>query len=92
MSPDLHDKTWMQSGISILWDADALNELCAAESVRSLREFLRMYTAGWPDQELRLLRGRTLVVAGLEAAMDALHPEQAVEWLEQQVYPPIGMD
>lgn len=89
MSPDLHDKTWMQSGISILWDAEALNELCSADCVRSLRQFLRLQAAGWPEQELNLLKGRTLAVTGLEAAMDTLNPEQAVEWLEGQVYPAI---
>ena len=89
MSPDLHDKTWMQSGISILWDADALNEFNSAESVRSLRAFLLLYAAGWPEHELDLINGRTLVVAGLEAAMDTLNPEQAEEWLEQQVYPAV---
>jgi len=89
MSPDLHDKTWMQSGISILWDAEALNELSSAESVRSLRQFLRLYDAGWPEQELHLINGRTLIVAGLEAAMDTQNPEQAEEWLEHRVYPAV---
>jgi hypothetical protein len=89
MNPDLHEKTWMQSGISILWDAEALNELCSADSVRSLREFLRLHAAGWPEQELFLINGRTLPVAGLEAAMDALTPEQAEEWLEEKVYPAV---
>ena len=86
MRPDLHDKTWMGCGISMLWDAEALNEICPPQSVRSLREFLRLYQAGWPDDALKLVNNRTLVVAGLEAAMDTLQPEEAVEWLEKKVY------
>src|ERR1035441_5278817 len=38
MSPDLHDKTWMACGISMLWDAEALNEICSPEAVRSSQE------------------------------------------------------
>ncbi|MCI0352554.1 MAG: hypothetical protein L0Z53_24305 [Acidobacteriales bacterium] len=89
MTPDLHDNAWMQGGTSLLWDASALNSLCAAESVRSLRELLRLHQSGWPDSELKLINNRTLVVAGLEAAMDTLHPEYAEEWLEKTVYPAV---
>ena len=89
MAPDLHDNTWISCGISVLWDAQALNEICSPESVRSLREFLRLYEAGWRDDVLKLINNRTLVVAGLEAAMDTLNPQDAVEWLEQKVYPAV---
>jgi hypothetical protein len=89
MNADLHDKSWMQSGISLLWDAEHLNEICSIEEVRSLRELLRLYDAGWPDNDLKLIKGRTLVIAGLEAAMDTLDPRDAVEWLEQKIYPAI---
>src|ERR1700722_15898702 len=89
MTPDLHDKTWMDSGISLLWDAETLNEICSPESVRSLREFLRLYQAGWPEDAMKLIKNRTLVIAGLEAAMDTLNPQEAVEWLEQKVYPAV---
>jgi len=89
MNPDLHDTTWMTSGTSLLWDAAALNKICPAESVRSLRELLRLHQAGWPDGQLQLINSRTLVIAGLEAAMDTLHPDTAVEWLEKTVYPAI---
>jgi hypothetical protein len=81
MSPDLHDKTWMCCGISMLWDAEALNEICSPESVRSLREFLRLHQAGWPEDALKLINNRTLVIAGLEAAMDTWSPQEAIEWL-----------
>ena len=89
MHPDLQDNTWTQCGTSLLWDAVALTHLCPADSVRSLREFLRLHQAGWPDAALKLTNGRVLVVAGLDSAMDTLPPEGAVEWLEQKVYPAI---
>ncbi len=89
MNPDLHDNSWMRGGTSLLWDADALKRICPAESVRSLRELLQLYQSGWPEDALKLVNGRTLVVAGLEAAMDTFAAEQAVEWLEKTVYPAI---
>ncbi|MBV9183671.1 MAG: 5'-nucleotidase [Acidobacteria bacterium] len=89
MTADLNDKTWMVCGISLLWDPEALNEICPPDSVRSLREFLRLHQAEWPEDALHLINNRTLVVAGLEAAMDTLNPQEAVEWLEQIVYPAV---
>ncbi len=86
MNPDLHDPTWMTAGTSLLWDAAALHQICAPEAVRSLRELLRLHHAGWPAETLNLVHQRTLVVAGLEAALDTLAPEAAVEWMEQTVY------
>jgi hypothetical protein len=87
MTPDLHVNSWMQDGTSLLGDGAALNSLCAAESVRSLRDLLRLHQTGWPAGELKLIKGRTLVVAGLESAMDMLHPERAEEWLEKRCIP-----
>lgn len=89
MNPDLHDNTWVSCGTSLLWEAEALNYICSAQSVRSLREFLRLHQAGWPDETLKLIKNRTLVVAGLEAAMDTLNPAEAVEWFEQKLYPAV---
>ncbi len=89
MNPDLLDATWLTSGTSLLWDAAALNRICPAKSVRSLRELMRLHQAGWANGQLQLINGRTLVIAGLEAAMDTLHPDTAVEWLEKTVYPAI---
>lgn len=90
MNPDLHDNIWITCGTSLLWDATALNRICPFDSVRSLRELLRLRQASWPDDSLKLINNRTLVVAGLEAAMDTLHPDAAVEWLEQTVYQAIS--
>jgi hypothetical protein len=86
MNPDLHDNTWITCGTSLLWDAAALKSVCPFDAVRSLRELLRLHKANWPDGSLNLINNRTLVIAGLEAAMDTLHPDAAVEWLEQTVY------
>src|SRR5262245_1797628 len=89
MSPDLHDDTWMLCGTSLLWHPEALNRICSAESVLSLREFLRLHHAGWPEGTLGLINNRTLVVAGLEAAMDTLDPDEAVGWFDQKMYPAV---
>lgn len=89
MNPALHDNTWIRSGTSLLWDAEALNLVCVASAVRSLREFLRLHEQDWLESDLKLIKGRTLVVGGLEAAMDILAPEAAVEWMEKTVYPAI---
>lgn len=89
MNPDLQDNNWMRGGTSLLWDAETLYRLCPAEAVRSLREFLQLYQVGWPEDALKLIEGRALVVAGLEAALDTLMPDRAVEWFEQTVYPAI---
>lgn len=89
MNPDLHDNTWVRCGTSLLWDAQALNTVGPPEAVRSLREFLRLHQAGWPEVALKLIHNRTFVVAGLDAAMDTLHPDEAVEWLEKTVYPAV---
>jgi hypothetical protein len=64
MNPDIHDKTWTGFGISLLWDPEALNEVCPSESVRSLREFLRLHQAGWPEETLNLINNRALARAG----------------------------
>jgi hypothetical protein len=90
MNPDLHDNTWIACGTSLLWNAEALNSICSFDSVRSLRELLRLHEAGWPDDSLNLINGRTLIIAGLEAAMDTLHPDPAVGWLEKTVYQAIS--
>lgn len=87
--PDLHDNNWTRCGISLLWNADALNQICPADTVRSLREFLRLYRVGWPEDALKLANRRAMVIAGLEAAMDTLDPENAILWLEKTVYPAI---
>lgn len=95
MNPDLHDDVWARCGTSLLWDAAALNRICTTDSVRSLREFLRLHEVArsnggeWQENALRLINGRTLMVAGLDSALDTLDPDAACQWLEQKVYPAI---
>lgn len=89
MQAALQDDTWTRRGISILWDADCLNELCKPKQVISLRRFLQLCGACWPDDDLPLVNDRALVVAGLETCIDSLPPAEATEWLEQAIYPAI---
>lgn len=84
--PTLHDDIWTRRGISLLWDADSLAEVCTPQQVVSLRRFLQLNSLGWPEDQVPLVDDRVLVVAGLESAIDALPPEQACDWLEQIVY------
>ena len=82
----LTDDVWSRRGISLLWDAEALATACSPDKVVSLRQFLHLWARGWPDRDMPLVNDELLVVAGLEAAIDALPPEQATDWLEQHVY------
>ena len=45
-----------------------------------------MQSLGWPESDLGLIDETTLVIAGLEVAIDALPPDAAIEWLETVVY------
>lgn len=89
MGTPLQDDSWTRRGISILWDADSLNQLCKPTQVVSLRRLLGLHEAGWPDDDLPLVNDRALVVAGLEACIDALPPGEATAWLEGTMYPAI---
>jgi hypothetical protein len=89
MGPPLSDDVWMRRGISLLWDAETLATVCSPRQVVSLRQFLLLHAAGWPEGELPLVNDARLVVAGLESAIDALAPDDAVAWLERTVYPAI---
>jgi hypothetical protein len=89
MGPPLEDDSWTRRGISILWDPDCLNQVCQPPQVVSLRRLLQLHAAGWPEVDLPLVNDTTLVVAGLESCIDALPPEDAVQWLEHVIYPVI---
>jgi len=84
--PTLQDDIWTRRGISLLWDAESLADVCTPQQVVSLRRFLQLHSLGWPEDQLSLVDDEVLVVAGLESAIDALPPEQASDWLEQIVY------
>ena len=89
MGPPLTDDIWMRRGISLLWDAECLAAVCTPKQVASLRQFLGLHAADWPEAEYEPLMvndGKTLVVAGLESAIDALPPDEAEVWLCEVVY------
>ena len=82
----LLDDIWTRRGISLLWDAEALATVCAPQQVVSLRRFLELHALGWPDTQLPLIDDQSLVLAGLESAIDALSPADSEQWLEEVVY------
>lgn len=79
----LRDTVWQRRGISWLWNAEALAQICVASEVWSLRQFL-MNVGRWPD-DLPSNGGKTLVVAGLEGCLDLLSPTDAEEWLGAKI-------
>ncbi len=85
MSGVLSDDKWKRRGISVLWSGNALAELNAASQVVSLRQFVEFYEADWPE-DMPLVNDDGLYVAGLDVAVDALSPEDALEWLESEIY------
>jgi hypothetical protein len=89
MGPPLLDDNWLRRGISLLWDAESLTSFCSAQQVISVRGFLLLHAAGWSDVDLTLINEVCLVVGGLESAIDALPPEEAILWLEKTIYPAI---
>lgn len=88
-SPLVNDDLWTRRGISLLWDANELNRLCQPNQVISLRQFRQLHATGWDENKLALVNDVALVVAGLEACIDALPPEEMTRWLEENIYPAI---
>lgn len=86
MNAPLRDDVWKRRGISILWDGDMLTQLKAAEKVISMRRFFELYEANWPDEEIPFIENDAVMVAGLDVIIDSLTPEDAIDWVEQQVY------
>lgn len=86
MNKALTDDVWKRRGISILWDGDTLTEINAASKVISLRRFFELYEANWPEEDMPFINNDAVMVAGLDVMIDALEPEDAIDWLEQQVY------
>lgn len=89
MSLPMEMDVWRRQGHTILWDAAELASLCGNNSPISIRQLLRLKASGWKDVDDCLIRGRALVVAGLEGALDSLQPSKTVDWLEQVVYPTV---
>lgn len=91
MATPVRDDVWTRRGISVLWDGEAFNQFASQEQVISLRYFFDLYSAGWPEEGHPRINedSETIVVAGLDAAIDALSPKEAESWLEKTLYPAI---
>lgn len=84
--PLVGDDLWKRRGISLIWDADALNSLCKPSQVISLRQFRTLHSSGWNDVDSLMVNEESLVVAGLESCIDYLPPAQASQWLQENIY------
>lgn len=90
MTEKLCDDVWKRQGISLLWNPEALAEICRSDQVISLYQFFQLFKSGWSQEQLApmmVASGRALVVAGLETALDAHEIDEIVEWVEQELYP-----
>lgn len=83
MMRQLLDTKWQRRGTSWLWDEHARNLICTAGEVWSLRQFLQA-VGQWPDV-LPSNNEQTMVVAGLDAGLDLLPPDDAQAWLGDTV-------
>ena len=72
MNEPLETDVWKLRGNAILWLHERLDNWCSPEQVTTVRDFLRLCDAKWAGAEAGLVGGRALVVAGLEACLDAL--------------------
>jgi hypothetical protein len=93
MNPPLTDDVWKRQGISVLWDVSALASLGSLYSAISLREFFLWDADDWrgDSPHARFSSGaRRIVVAGLEAALDCLEPDEAEEWMANRLLPAIN--
>jgi hypothetical protein len=94
MKPPLCDITWQTTGVSVVWDAASLHQIGPLTRALSLREFLL-----WGEEDFletsayaRFVdekRQCCVAVAGVEAALDVLSPEEADHWLEFHFQPVI---
>jgi hypothetical protein len=86
MNSILTDSVWQRKGISVLWDSKMLTQLNSKSQVISLRHFFLFYENGWPETVMPFINERQLLVAGLDAALDALPAEEAEHWVKSEVY------
>jgi hypothetical protein len=89
MNSAMKDDVWKRRGISVLWDGNTMAKMDAASSVISLRRFFELFEESWPEEKMPLVKGRALIVAGVDVSIDALNPEAAIKWMEDEVYPKI---
>jgi hypothetical protein len=76
---------WKRGGLSLLWDPEALREIAKPAEVASIRDLFKL-SRNWPD-DLPSNTGQALVIAGVEGCLDCLTPEDAVEWIENDLRP-----
>ena len=76
----LLDTVWQRRGVSWIWDDEALNLVATPGQVYSLRQLLRC-AGHWPE-DLPSNSGSTMVVAGLDACLDLMSPDDAEAFIE----------
>jgi hypothetical protein len=86
MNPILEDSVWLRKGISVLWDNTTLTELLSKGRSISLREFFGLSEQGWPEESTPFINESTLLVTGLDAALDALDSEESENWSKQVMF------
>jgi hypothetical protein len=93
MNPPLTDNIWQRKGVSVIWDVDALASLGPLSEAISLRDFFLWDADGWSKTSPNAKfsgNGSRMIVAGLEAALDAMNPEDAMEWMSERLLPVIS--
>ena len=83
----MRNTAWTRRGRSLLWCPSTLATFAEPAEVSSIRGFFSL-AQSWPD-ELPSNAGPALVVVGLEGCLDALAPEDAETWVEQDLKPRI---
>jgi len=58
----------------------------AADQVISLRRFSGLSAKNWPEENMPLIQDETLIVAGLDVAVDAMSPDEAEKWLKTTIF------
>ena len=79
----MRDQCWTRRGVSLLWQAEALALAGAPGEAVPIRHFLDP-AQPWRD-ELPSEAGQSLVIAGVEGCLDLLTPEDAAEWIEEDL-------
>ena len=91
MNP-LIDNVWQRKGVSVIWDVESLAALGPLSDAVSLREFFQWDSEGWKEGSEHAKPSADisrLVVAGLEAALDAMSPDDAMEWMNETLLPAV---
>ena len=88
MKANLNDSIlWTKRGVSVIWDAPELAKLGTMAKALSLRQWFRWKAEGWPERE-HYYTGkdkRTIIVAGLDAALDSMTPDVATDWMQSNL-------